>query len=290
HRPIGRGGKLTVWLWRFPDRLDGIKLDGERSGNPEQSKGAPRCAPKRARLSASSAPNTPQGAPSAPIERTAVRVEHAPPCAPLACARDTALTNYELRDEDDPPVAPQGEIPETIRQLPPKLRGRMEQVYRQATADPPKELPRLTPRMDAWQAPYTAGVPTLGHVARALKAEAMAHLVAIQGPNPEAAVDAMLLFLACALGDTKPESANCWRRHIIPIAATPEGRTWIVDLLELARGMEKPPRYFSKSLAWGPDGAEKTGHRVHLPKRPGDRPQGSFPHSPHYARAINPCQ
>jgi|SRR5579871_158877 len=164
----------------------------------------------------------------------------APICRPLACARsDFEQKTYEESTYVPPPSPPPIEQPLFTglpRPVAERLRRQLEAAAeREARADyvPPPEF---------WEP--AAAAPT-----RTVRVQVDEMVAACVGPDAEAGIAALLLWLARELRDDKPLSRECWSRGVRQALCSAEGFGRLVDLVVEARRKRYPSRWFSACMA-----------------------------------------
>ena len=122
-----------------------------------------------------------------------------------------------------------------------------------------------------------------------MKVEAM--VAACLGTDQAAGLDALLLWLATELRDTKPFTRSYWAAKIPAILVSADGFGYVVEVIMAARKKPKPANYLSASLARGQPGAQKPtpGATLECPPGVGARIPSS-PQAPEnkYTRRVNP--
>lgn len=270
----GPGGKLTVFLWRFPDRLEDAvpDVDGDESTRRNASRGARRCAP----VAASARPNASLGAPR---------------CAPHAPALRNPGFDYEGDAIHDPPHCPP-ETPPAI-EGPRQLREAWGRVWaaaaaREAAAVDLPPMPTIPPPATAVPPRTPSQGCSLPHgvgAAPPASLRAAKELVArLGGEDHTAAVDALWLFLASELG-ALPEFEAYWSFAFDALGRSEGGKVALREILVAAwrKGKICRAAYVSSCLkreiaAWGlsPPPAQKRTPGATRQCPPGVRSVGYF--------------
>lgn len=195
-----------------------------------------------------------------------VHPEPAPAFRHPACAPESSLRD-DLRDEQRTYVA-RGPMADQIT----RWSARLAEEERQ---------PGWAPAPEVWTPPLPApsqGNPTRAASQRARRLPVEDLVAACLGPGCEAALDALLVYLATELGDTKAETRAFWARSIPLVLEAAEGYDRLVNLIVAAKGKGAPANWFSACLSRGQPGAgAKTDPRGQLTTPPGAGAKANSP-------------